>query len=242
MNKVLENQNIVEIARDYSTPENAKKIVSKMNVALIAGIAAAGKDSIIRKLLADERYARIITTIPRAPRSGEINGVNYYFINDEIVRENLINEKYFEAKVVHGRVYGTTIAELQRISQENKVALSDVDVQGVDEYHKILGNNLRAIFIIPPDFSTWQERWKNRGDMLDSDEVNRRMLSAKTELDFALKADYYHFIVNDDLARAVEIAANLIEKNADFDYEDNSARFVAKKLRDDISAELELNR
>jgi guanylate kinase len=235
MEETTESREIMELVEDYRAPEPAEKLVAKMKVALIVGVASAGKDSIIRELLKTDKYARIITTIPRAPREGEINGVNYYFINDEKVRENLLAKKYFEAKIVHGRVYGTTTAELSRIAAQKKIALGDVDVQGVEEYHKVC-KKLVAIFVIPPDFATWMERWKLRGDTLDQDEVERRMLSAEAELDFAIKSKYYRFVVNDDLLRAAKVADEIIRRGKKFSYKDDFARIIAEKLHDDIVA------
>ena len=213
-------------------PKSAEDLVANMRIALLVGIASAGKDSILRKLMESDDYARIITTIPRAPRPNEINGVDYYFINDEIVRQNLLDHKYFETKMVHGRVYGTTTAELERIAGQQKIALGDVEVQGVDEYHTVAGDNLTAIFVIPPDYETWQERWLARGEMTP-DEKLRRTNSAVMELDHALKANYYRFLINDNLDRAAKVADELIHGRA-ANYKDDFARIIAHKLHDDI--------
>ena len=228
-------ETLSEIIENYRAPIGTKKLVKQMKIALIVGVAAAGKDSILRELAKTNHYARIITTIPRAPRPGEVNGVNHYFIDDEQVKENLEQRKYFEAKLVHGRVYGTTIAELERISRMKKIALGDVDVQGVEEYHAVLGEKLKAIFVIPPDFATWQERWRKRGDIDNKAEFHRRMLSAEAELDFALRANYYRFVVNDDLVRAAKVTDEIIRGKAK-SYKDDFARIMAEKLHDDIVA------
>jgi guanylate kinase len=232
------DRKIRELVKNYRTTEAAEKIVAGMKIALLVGVAAAGKDSIKQELLKTGYYARIVTTIPRAPREGEVDGVNYYFIDEKTVRENLVQEKYFEAKLVHGRVYGTTTAELERIAKEDKIALGDVDVQGVEEFHAILEDNLRAIFIIPPDFRTWQERWQKRGDTIDQGEMKRRMLSAQAELSFALRSSYYRFVVNDDLMRAARVADDLIRKEKRHSYKDDFARLIAEKLHDDMVAYL----
>lgn len=230
-------QNLVE---NYETPTAAKELVGKMNIALIAGIAAAGKDSILRKLLADkDHFSRIITTIPRTPRPGEIPDVSYHFIDENQVRENLADHAYFETKMVHGRVYGTTIAELERIDGDGKIAIGDVDVQGVAEYQSVLGENLRAIFVVPPSFEVWQERWNGRNDSDSDTEKARRMLSAKNELATALDEKYYRVVVNDDLARAAETARKIIlEPDFAKNYDDAPARKIARELYDRIAVTL----
>lgn len=232
-------ESLREKVDSYEAPEDAKKIVEKMRIALIVGIAAAGKDSIIREILKDtENFSRIITTIPRAPRPGEIQDVSYHFIDNEKVRENLESKKYFEAKLVHGRVYGTTTDELSRITEEKKIALGDVDVQGVEEYHRV-ARNLVSIFIIPPSFEIWQKRWSGRDDSKSSEEKRNRMISAEAELDFALRSNYYRFVINDDLKEAAEISRKLIaDKKFAKKYSDDEAKKAAKKLHDDIEREL----
>lgn len=233
-------EDLADQVKNYRTPDDAKSLVASMQIALIAGVAAAGKDSILHGLLADQKhFARIITTVPRAPRPGETEGISYYFIDEARVRRNLAERKYFETKLVHGRVYGTTTAELSRIAEQQKIAIGDVDVQGVEEYHRVLGAKLHAIFVIPPSFQIWQTRWANRGDATNADEKKRRVASAEAELDFALRADYYHFIVNDDLAQTISVAKQLIldpifAKN----YDDKHARQIAQTLHDDIKNEL----
>ena len=233
-------EDIIDQVKNYQTPERAKNLVASMQIALIAGVAASGKDSILHGLLADQKhFARIITTVPRAPRPGETDGVSYYFIDEEQVCHNLVEHKYFETKLVHGRVYGTTIAELSRIADQQKIAIGDVDVQGVEEYHRVLGAKLHAIFVIPPSFQTWQARWTKRDGVIDASEKERRIVSAEAELNFALRADYYHFVINDDLDQTIITTQKLIlDPIFAKDYDDKCARQIARGLHGDIKNEL----
>ena len=229
--------NLQFLVENYETPARAKNLVAGMKIALVAGIAAAGKDSILREILVDKaHFSRIITTIPRAPRPGEIRDVSYHFIDENQVRKNLAEHAYFETKMVHGRVYGTTIAELERIHGDGKIAIGDVDVQGVAEYQRVLGENLRAIFVVPPSFDIWQERWNGRNDSESPTEKARRMLSAKNELAAALDEKYYRVVVNDDLARAADTARKIIlEPDFAKNYDDAPARKIARELHDRIA-------
>ena len=236
MEEILESREIVDLVKNYCTTTFAKKLVAEMKFALLVGIAAAGKDSVLKILLGDADFAKIVTTITRPPRIGEINGVNYHFITDEIAKENLLARKYFEAKIVHGRVYGTTINELAKISRTKKIALADVDVQGVAEYQKF-AKNLVAVFLIPPDFATWQTRWQKRG-AISRDEKLRRTESAVRELTDALGKNYYRFVINDDLPRAARVCDEIFHGQQKT-YKDDFARTIAEKLRDDIAKSLE---
>ncbi|MDR0957063.1 MAG: hypothetical protein LBM09_00585 [Candidatus Nomurabacteria bacterium] len=233
----MEDSEIIKLVENYRAPERAIEIVKQMKIALVAGITGAGKNTIQNKLLEESNdYADIVTTIPRAPRPHEQNGVDYYFINNEIALDNLINQRYFETKIVHGRVYGTTIAELERISELHKIALADVDVQGVDEYYDVAGDDLTAFFLIPPDYTTWQKRLFSRGE-LPAEEFTRRVRSAIMEIKHALDRDYYHFVVNDDLGQATRLIDKIVREK-DANYDDTEARKTARALLDDIVANL----
>ena len=233
-------QDLLKLTDEYEAPAGAKKLVSKMKIALVVGIAAAGKDSILREILTDKKhFSRIVTTISRKPRPNEIPDISYHFIDDDQVRENLEQHKYFEAKIVHGRIYGTTTSELARIHDSKKIAIGDIDVQGVEEYYRILDTKLKTIFIIPPDFATWQKRWSGRSDSNNEEEKHRRMVSAEAELDFALRSNYYQFVINDDLDEAAEISRKLIvDKTFAKKYNDSQAKQVARELHDAIAKEL----
>lgn len=234
-----ENKNPQEnfaLVKNYRAPESAKNLVKNMRIALLIGIVAAGKDSILQILLQNKDFARIVTTISRAPRPTEIEGKNYYFIDDQQVQKNLLEKKYFEAKIVHGKIYGTTITELEKISRENKIALADVDVQGVAEFHAA-NPKIPAIFIVPPNFSTWLARWKNRDQNISRDNFLTRLISAKNELDFALSSDYFQFVINDDLAGAAQEVEKIIRgEQIENQY---SAKKLAQNLRTDIVKMLE---
>lgn len=227
-------EDLIKLVENYRAPRVAIDVVKKMKIMLLAGITGAGKNSIGIKLLESGDYVNIVTTIPRAPRPQEQNGVDYYFINNEQVKENLLNHEYFEAKIVHGRVYGTTTAELERIATQSKIALADINVEGVDEYYAIAGDNLTAIFLIPSDYETWYERLFTRMKFSD-EEFARRIQSAIMEIKHALNRDYYHFVINDDLDETVKLVDKIIHNKA-AGYNDSAARTVAKNLLDEIIA------
>ncbi len=218
---------------NYQPTAEAINLLQNMRVALLVGITGAGKDAIKNGLLQTGHYQKIITTIPRPMRPHEQNGVDYYFINDETALNNLREHKYFEAKLVHDRVYGTTTAELERINNSGKIAIGDVDVQGVDEYVKAT-NNLTAIFIVPPSYETWHQRLVGRGDE-SPQETARRTKSAIMELNHALARHYYKFVINDDLGEAIQSIDQII-RGENPTYDDRPARTVAQDLLEYIVA------
>ena len=73
----------------------------------------------------------------------------------------LENQEFVEAKMFSNNIYGTSIAEIQVAHDDNKVALSDLEVQGVAEYMSI-SSTVRPIFLLPPNYEVWQDRLKQR--------------------------------------------------------------------------------
>ena len=83
----------------------------------------------------------------------------------------------------------------------------------------------KAIFIVPPSFDTWMQRLNSRGKVSDDDQ-ERRLKTAKLELETALSVDHFHFLVNDELNKSVETAKKIIATGED----DEIGRAVAEHL------------
>ena len=203
---------------NYKTPPYAVTLVQSTKIVLLAGISAAGKDTIKKRLLQSDDFRDIVSHTTRPPRANngihETNGVDYHFISlDEAARMVAANE-FIEAKFVHGTVYGTSAVALSSIHDQDKIAMTDLDVQGVAEY-KALSQDVIALFILPPDYTTWRERFKRRyeSDREFETEFAKRSQTAIRELEHALEVPYYHFIINDDLDRAVRVADEIAHRD-----------------------------
>ena len=111
---------------------------------LLVGISGAGKDTVKRCLLEDNEFADIVSYTTRQPRQNagvlETPGVDYHFIDEAAAVNMLENHEFIEAKFVHGTVYGTGAKEIQAIAEAGKIAVTDIDVQGVSEYKKLSGD------------------------------------------------------------------------------------------------------
>lgn len=224
---------------DYQPSEAAVELVQNTPITLLVGISGAGKDTMKRKLLAMGDYHDIVSHTTRAPRANngtmETPDVDYHFIDLAEADRMAKQHEFIEAKFVHGTVYGTSVAELERSHAEGKIAITDIDVQGVAEY-KMLAQNVVALFILPPNYSTWRERLAARYESVEAFEAEwpKRRDSAINELSHALEVPYYHFIVNDELDEAVHVA-NEITKHGDVFYrKDDELRLRARDLLEAI--------
>lgn len=216
-------------------------VVRSTKIALLAGISGAGKDTIKQALLKKADFRAIVSYTTRAPRINngiaEVNGVDYNFINQTVAETMIANHEFVEVKFVHGTIYGTSVDQIRTIRDENHVAINDIDVQGVAEY-KALSQEVIAMFIVPPDYGTWLMRLSSRYDSSEAfkAEWQKRRASAIDELTHALEVPYYHFIVNDDLERAIAVADEIAHRPDTFLRKDDEARLRARDLLAAIQA------
>lgn len=184
---------------NYQPSEATVKLVRNTPILLLVGVSGAGKDTIKQMLLATGRYHHIISHTTRRPRENhgvmERDGEDYHFISLEAANKMIVDKAFVEAKLYSGNVYGTSAAEIQAAHDTGQIAVTDLEVQGVDEY-KRLAPEVQALFILPPSFEEWMRRLQQRGAMTD-DEKQQRLQTAINELTTAITHDYYQFIVNE---------------------------------------------
>lgn len=232
--------NLEDLIKNYQPTQQTVELVASSKLTLLAGISGAGKDTVKRALIAgDSIFHDIVSHTTRQPRSNnnvlEQDGVDYHFVDLATAQSMLEHHEFVEAKFVHGTVYGTSAAEFQSASRFGRVAITDVDVQGVAELKKIAPDAV-SIFIVPPSYGVWLERLKSRytSDGEFQDEWPKRRASSISELEHALEVPYYHFIINDDLERAVRVSRDIILREDVFYEKDIEARLLAEQLLEQI--------
>ena len=227
------DMDIRKLIKNYQTPPNGQEIIKCGNILLIAGVSGAGKDSIKHKLVSGKKYGDIISHTTRPPRVNnkitEKNGIDYYFSDVTTVAHMLENNEFIEAKLVHGTIYGSSIKAMQDALKKG-IAVTDVDVQGVDEY-KNISSSVKAVFVLPPSYEEWISRLKNRYETKETylHDWPKRRESAIKEINMALKSPHYYFIVNENLDEAVKEIKKYSERS-DYIYNDEPARTVAHNI------------
>lgn len=240
-------QAIRELLATYQPSDETKELIKNTPVTLLVGVSGAGKDTIKHRLLETGKYHEFISHTTRAPRVNhgvlEQDGVEYHFISLEESKRMLETGEYIEAKMYGDKVYGTSVAELQKASNEGKIALNDIEVQGVAEY-KAISKDVRAMFIVPPTYEEWRRRLMYRygEEGADPADIEKRTRIAIEELEHALDVDYYHFIINDTLDRAVHVIDEIAHGNDTFTDKDDWAREQAAALLRDIKDQLHIEK
>ena len=232
------NSDIDSLLKNYHPNQSAVELVKTTPIALIVGISGSGKGTIRQRLFETGNYTNFISHTTRAPRENngvlEKNGVEYYFVSIEKAVEMLKAGEFIEAKHYSGNIYGTTISELLRAKESGKIALNDIEVQGINEYLSI-SSELRVVFIVPPSYEIWINRLTSRYEgKIDQHDFNHRLETARLELETAINNQYFIFIINDDLETAVHDARNAIERGA---IDDSHARDVAKDILSKIDTQ-----
>ena len=143
-------------------------------------------------------------------RTGESEGVDYYFLSDERFRQLREEDGFIECVEVYpGRFYGTLRSELTRIAQIGKNLLLDIDVEGAIRIKEQFGEAALAIFLQPPSLEVLRQRLTNRAtDSAES--IEHRLSRAAYELSLASHFDIT--IVNDQLEKAVDEVAEAIHR------------------------------
>lgn len=194
----------------YAPSPTALASVSRVPLLLTVGITAAGKDTVVKRLIAlhpdDYQISVSHTTRPMRSNDGvmEQNGVEYYFIDKPTALRMLEQGSLVEANFFASNLYGVSIAELERANNTNKILINDVDVNGVDSFVR-LGLNVRPVFLLPPSFEVWRERLNARyGGQVNGEDLCKRLQTALAELRAALEHDYFYILVNDQLDVTVQ--------------------------------------
>ncbi len=166
---------------------------------VLSAPSGAGKSTLIRRVrttLPDLSYSISCTT--RAPRRGEVEAVDYYFVDRPRFVKMIGNGGFLEWKEVHGALYGTPVEPIKKALRDGRRCIMDIDVNGaMDVFRKI--DQAIGIFIMPPDLGVLEQRLQGRCS--DTEEsIKRRLQNAERELEFAELFQYK--IVNADLERA----------------------------------------
>jgi guanylate kinase len=175
---------------------------------ILSSPSGGGKTTIAHKLLAVRRdigYSVSATTRP--PRDGEVDGRDYHFRSLKDFKRGQAAGEFAESAEVHGHLYGTLRAEVDRLLASGKHVIMDIDVQGTRQFAAAFPDSV-LIFILPPSAEALIGRLEARGTE-DPKSLIRRFRSAKDEL----KAiDLYQYVVvNDEVDSAVAAIASIIE-------------------------------
>ena len=170
------------------------------SVFVVSAPSGTGKTTLNRRLIAehDQIVSMSVSYTTRQPRGAEVNGVDYHFVDVERFRELIKQHQMLEYAEVFGTLYGTAVAEVERIHKAGQTALLEIDVQGWRQAREKLAGS-QSIFILPPTVEALWKRLEGRGTE-PKDVRWRRLMTARNEISCGNLYDY--FIINRDLEAA----------------------------------------
>jgi guanylate kinase len=173
----------------------------------IVSPSGAGKTSLSRRLLVDHPdLALSISWTTRAPRSREIDGREYHFVDRPTFDRMVSHSGFLEWAEVHGNCYGTPREPVLEALAEGRDVLFDIDWQGARQIFEQAGPDLKRVFILPPSMEELRRRLYARGQ--DAAEViEKRMVWAKDEIAHWRECDYV--LVNEDFDKTYSDLAHI---------------------------------
>ena len=166
---------------------------------IIAGPSGVGKGSIIRKVFESGRRLYFsVSATTRAPRPGEVDGVDYHFISREQFMDWVDQGAFLEHAEFVGNCYGTPRRYVDEAMDRGEDVILDIEVQGAEQIHRLRPEAVR-IFIVPPSWEELRARLTGRGTESE-EKVEGRLRRSREE--FQVAKDYDYLVVNDDLDRA----------------------------------------
>ena len=176
---------------------------------IVSAPSGAGKTSLVRALC--DRMDNLVLSVShttRARRPGELEGVDYHFVDTNAFETSVANAGYLEYAQVFDNYYGTSRRKTESLMQVGKDVVLEIDWQGARQVREAMPATPLSVFIIPPSLEALEQRLRGRGQ--DSDQViARRMLDAKEQIKHYDEYDY--LVVNDDFDVALDELSSILK-------------------------------
>jgi guanylate kinase len=184
---------------------------TSQKILIITAPSGAGKTSVTTYLL--QRFHQLafsVSAATRLPRENEQSGVDYYFMTLEDFKHKIQNNEFVDWEMVYeGKYYGTLKSELQRIWNNNKIPVLDIDVKGAIHVQQQFPDKTLSIFIEPPSIDELKRRLQGRGTET-KESLDARINKASYEISF--KHSFTHTIVNHNLEEARQEAVTIVKE------------------------------
>lgn len=174
---------------------------------VISSPSGGGKGTLIRRVLKDvPGLSYSVSWTTRAPRPGELDGVNYHFVTVEEFERMRDAGGFLEWAVVHGHLYGTALSVVEQDLAEGRDIILEIDVQGAESVRKAMPSVV-GVFIMPPSFDVLKMRLLAR--MTERpEELALRLSNSRAEVERYAEFDY--LVLNDEIERAAAQLASIV--------------------------------
>ena len=199
-------------------------------IIILSSPSGAGKTTLVKKLSSLENFEISVSYTTRIPRLNEVNGKDYYFINNKDFNELIKKKEFLEYAEVFSNFYGSSKKKVIDNLQLGKNVIFDIDWQGTKQIkEKNLNFKLISIFILPPSKKTLVNRLSERENN-DENVINQRM--KKFETDVKHWVDYDFVVINDDLETCFNELKDIIVKTLNREL----IKFDSKKIQNHVES------
>ena len=175
---------------------------------VVSGFSGAGKGTLMKALLNKYDYQLSISATTRAPRDGEVNGREYFFLTRDAFESMIENNQLIEWAEYVGNYYGTPKAYVEEQLELGKDVILEIEIQGALKVKELFPDAL-LLFITPPSIMELKNRLIGRGTE-SLDVINQRLHRAYEEASYM--SHYEYLVINDVLEECVEHTHQLIQQ------------------------------
>lgn len=178
---------------------------------VLSGPSGVGKGTVIKELMKNDdlKLSYSISMTTRKPREGEVDGVNYFFVDRETFLKAISDGELLEYAEFVGNMYGTPVSYVEKLRNEGRNVLLEIEVQGAMQVKEKCPDAL-SIFIIPPSMEELAARIRGRNSEPE-EIVQQRLDKAKKEMEMVTQ--YKYVVCNDDVILATDIISAIIKRH-----------------------------
>lgn len=178
---------------------------------VLSGPSGVGKGTVLKRFINDPslNLAYSVSLTTRRPRQGEVDGLNYHFVSKDYFNKWIEADEFLEYAEFVGNYYGTSKIMVERLREQGKNVLLEIEVQGALQVKEKCPDAL-SIFIIPPSFEELERRIRQRRSEKE-EVIQQRLEKAKKEMD--LMENYKYIVCNDDPQMAADIISIIIKRS-----------------------------
>lgn len=184
---------------------------------VISGCSGVGKGTVLKEFMArnSDDFMLSVSCTTRKPRTGEVDGVNYFFLTREEFEKAVEEDKFLEHAQFAGNLYGTKKKFIKQKFEEGLNIILEIETQGALQVKQKMPEAV-LIFIAPPGQGVEELEKRLRGRNTEDEEtIQRRLAEAKVELERSKQYDYV--VINDDLERAISEVEDITRRELEAD-------------------------
>ena len=176
---------------------------------VISGCSGVGKGTVINKFMERNKdFILSVSCTTRKPRVGEIDGIHYFFIDENEFKQNIKEDKFLEHACFAGNYYGTKKKYIKEKFEQGYNIILEIETQGALQVKEKMPEAV-LIFIAPPSIEELEQRLRGRHTE-DETTIQKRLAQVKTELERSQKYDF--IVINDNIDRAVNEIEKIVKK------------------------------